>query len=659
MFISKIFIKNFRTFDEEGTTFNFKKGISTIIGENNVGKTSLIDAIRIALYSGSYRKNIVVTPEDFHIDIYGKKSETINIDIYFSELSEGHQNSFFLLLDEIDNNTAILNTEFNLIKDSKGNYKVKDKITGGRGLNTAIRDVFDNINLIFLPALRNAESDLKPSKNSQIANILSTIASENEDRERIISEFISASENINNDQSIRALKDIINFNLEKIEKEEIKQNIDISLTAPTFEGISSSLNIGYLIKHQHININKAKLEELLQNNNIDKTSFYNKDFVEQFGEHELSIAMDGLKNQSEYESIYSELLEQQKTSYLSLKKNGLGYNNILSIAASLGNLQEKPNNEEFLILLVEEPEAHLHPQLLELLFNFFKNNDNNLQIQMLLTTHSPTLVSKSDLNSLNIMSINNKKIECKSISDMKLDEKDKADLERYLDVTKSQMFFAKKIVFVEGISEALLINEFAKRLNKPFDKYSVEIVNIQGVAFDPFKKIFAKNNEDSNLKIPCVIISDDDRCTDNKDSSTFIRKSELVYRDLNEDFILEISDKLNKGVFSSRVNNLIENIGENINVQLAFKTLEYELALIEENQALLLDILKTEHPDIAIDIEDKMNNNESTEKIAIRFWVALSDCKASFAQKLAFKLSQQCSFRVPKYIEDAIEYIIP
>lgn len=61
MYIKKLTIKNFRTFDEEGVTLQFNKGVNAIIGENNSGKSAVMDAIRIAFSTVTYKKDIFFT----------------------------------------------------------------------------------------------------------------------------------------------------------------------------------------------------------------------------------------------------------------------------------------------------------------------------------------------------------------------------------------------------------------------------------------------------------------------------------------------------------------------------------------------------------------------------------------------------------------------
>ena len=67
-------------------------------------------------------------------------------------------------------------------------------------------------------------------------------------------------------------------------------------------------------------------------------------------------------------------------------------------------------------------------------------------------------------------------------------------MQKYLDVTKSQMFFAKGIIFIEGISEAILLPEIAKILDRQLEKYAVELVNVDSVVFGPFVNLFSSQS---------------------------------------------------------------------------------------------------------------------------------------------------------------------
>lgn len=86
MYIKKLTIKNFRAFDEDGITLQFNKGVNAIIGENNSGKSAVMDAIRIAYSTVTYKKDIFFTRADFHVSEDGNAADFALFDIYLEEV---------------------------------------------------------------------------------------------------------------------------------------------------------------------------------------------------------------------------------------------------------------------------------------------------------------------------------------------------------------------------------------------------------------------------------------------------------------------------------------------------------------------------------------------------------------------------------------------
>ncbi len=316
------------------------------------------------------------------------------------------------------------------------------------------------------------------------------------------------------------------------------------------------------------------------------------------------------------------------------------------------------------IFLIEEPEAHLHPQLQQLLQSFFDKQCKLItNVQIIYTSHSPSLVSKADLDNLNILCEVENKIKCISLQDTNIVQKDNSEttnnndkdyLLRYMDVTKSQLFFAKGVIFVEGISESLIINEIAKKMNKSLEDYCVELINIDGVAFEPFIKLLTLK-ENNSLYIKSAIITDDDRCTNKQDINTYISK-EIDYDYTN---IAEISQKISSGTQSDRCDKIDETISglKGICVSKAKKTLEYELAI--SNQEIMLNILKEIHKTSGKNLEEIVNYLQSEDEKATTIWLFINSRpqdKAVIAQKLIEKISSS-EFKIPKYIEDAILYV--
>ncbi|WP_278550339.1 ATP-dependent nuclease, partial [Cloacibacillus evryensis] len=86
MYLRKLIVKNFRTFDEKGAELIFNKGVNAIIGENNSGKSSVIDAIRIAFSTVTYRKEIFFSKLDFHVNEDGTVADYAQFDLYLEDV---------------------------------------------------------------------------------------------------------------------------------------------------------------------------------------------------------------------------------------------------------------------------------------------------------------------------------------------------------------------------------------------------------------------------------------------------------------------------------------------------------------------------------------------------------------------------------------------
>ena len=311
------------------------------------------------------------------------------------------------------------------------------------------------------------------------------------------------------------------------------------------------------------------------------------------------------------------------------------------------------------LLLVEEPEAHLHPQLQELVHSFLSDankNDNNIQI--IYTSHSPTLASKIDIENINLLYEYGHKKYCLPFSQTNLTEENKKYLQRYLDVTKSQMFFARGILFVEGISEAILLPAMAKALDRPFEKYAVELVNVDSVAFAPFVNLLSSDKVNTCFS-KVSIITDDDRCA---------KKNEKDYIDKNydyDDISSEIVTNLQNGQPSDRCNDLTTLCsGAGINVFTAFKTLEYALCCSEDNIYHMIEALKKCYTDLGPKLEAKVGLlSQLSEKAA--FIRARDKCKGAVAQYISQVICDQHElkkkgeqiekeFVVPEYLKNAI-----
>ena len=209
--------------------------------------------------------------------------------------------------------------------------------------------------------------------------------------------------------------------------------------------------------------------------------------------------------------------------------NGLGYNNLMYISLVLSSLSFRSSVDRrgqnaaiFPMLLVEEPEAHLHPALqYKLLSHIVRRVQDEPQTnrQVFVTTHSTHITAAAGLEPIVCLSIGeagtiNVCYPARLFDDTKEGKESRGYVERYLDATKSSMLFAKATVFVEGIAEQLIVPAIARALGRSFDSNHVAIVRVDGLTFKHFLPLFGAGVAPEKLplalsrKVACLIDAD-------------------------------------------------------------------------------------------------------------------------------------------------------
>ena len=315
--------------------------------------------------------------------------------------------------------------------------------------------------------------------------------------------------------------------------------------------------------------------------------------------------------------------------YLELYQNGLGQNNLIYISILLSRLDDlsKSDDSLYLSLLIEEPEAHLQPQLQNLFFSYLNELNEELNdkksFQVFITSHSPTITAKADLDSLIILQrdYENENVVCADFKSLKFDDDSKEYLQKFLDVTKSQLLFSKRVIFVEGISEALLVPVFAKKLGYELENKGVEVVMLNGINFKHFIPLF---DEENHLIFKGSIITDKDRKTLDDDESDTFKKLE-------------------------------ENENENLKVCGAEKTLEYDLLTCNPDTSFIREVFKEVHPRI---FKNVFNNSEE-EICNIMNESKKSIKKSRIAWILSTELNndETIEYYVPEYIDTALNFV--
>lgn len=592
MYLSKLQIKNFRSIKD--LCIEFKKGLNVIIGENNSGKTSIIDALRISFGYGDVYRDAFITQHDFHIEKISiiDSVPDIEFDLFFTADNETEY-AFFNDLHTVDENgNQDLQLHFRFSYDEFApTRKIKYRIWGGanEGHTVAVEQL-QEISHVFLGALRDAENSLKPIRGNKVGQLYVNLKTDidntkdKENKNKLANKIRTA---MHDDPEWKALVD------------QGKTKINEHLGYTTITGKEQDIDISFL-------------------------------------PFEFNKIVDSLKIQM---PIYPTTLlggDNSKQRYFELHQNGLGYNNLIYIATVLGDLKQKREQEAHLYasLLIEEPEAHLHPQLQNLFFDYLNTLNKELGFQIFITSHSPTITAKANLDCIVVLQNQDNQIKGLALSNSGLSSVNKKYLHKYLDVTRSQFLFSNGVIFVEGISEALLLPIFADMLGTEYNlsKNGIEIVNTGGVAFEHFGNLFNNDDSNRNLSFRSAIITDDDRD----------KESEII---------------------SSRAKNAEKLSKHNQKTYLIEQTLEYALFIEDKNRQHLLGVFEKMHPkahanllDYFIDGDDRGNALKFVEK------VEGNKAKAELSHQLSILLSDnqeiRSEFVVPAPIKDAIKYVI-
>ncbi|MFT7012088.1 MAG: putative ATP-dependent endonuclease of OLD family, partial [Flavobacteriales bacterium] len=349
MYLSYIKVENYKGVEIVETEFD--PNINIIIGENGSCKSALIDAIRLLYNIGEPIREISVSSDDFHqkrvttdTGINIEKSTLITITYIFKGLTTAQKGAFYeyMVIDPID--TAEDYAKITISYEEKdGKYPQFSYNTGDIDGQKADYKTFELFQHYYLGALRDSTRDLLSTRGNVLGRVIKRFVKRNETESEIEQIMKDANSQLLGREEVTNTRDGVNQNLEGIFKKFFDNKIGLRIEDSRTEYI--------------VNAIKPFLP-------------HNRESLNEEGFH--------------------------------LWQNSLGLNNLIYIAIVLGDVKQQIEDNEIphYALLIEEPEAHLHPQLQLSLYNFLTSANTSDNSQLFITTHSPTLTSKVPLKNL-------------------------------------------------------------------------------------------------------------------------------------------------------------------------------------------------------------------------------------------------------------------
>ncbi|MCY0977283.1 AAA family ATPase [Chryseobacterium wangxinyae] len=578
MYISKISIEGFRNFPRNEILFN--DGINVIIGHNNSGKTSLIKAISLVINGESSRR---LELDDFSkntsLENLKRLPPSITISLTFTKSNDEPANSedlvtvsnwltildvdyearltykFFLPIDKHEQYLSSLeecdtrDKAWNVIKQDYLRFYTY-KIYGGDPtlLQTADSDSLRKFDFQFLNAIRDVERDMFTGKNTMLKDVLDFFL----------------------DYDIKSADEAI--------KPEATKLTEIKAAKQVFSEQARALIT------QLQNRMLAGKDQILNYARQTGATFNNAtpDFdggiseVELFSALKLIIGYAGLDIK------------------IPATHNGLGYNNLIYMSLLLAKMQVNSdgkylgsNAKVFPLLAIEEPEAHLHPSMQYKFLKFLKENRLERKVrQIFVTTHSTQITSAVSLDDIICLHNENNIITAgypgKCFANDSAGQESKAYVQRFLDATRSDMLFAQKVIFVEGLAEQVLLPTLSKYIGVDIEDHHIAIVPVGGRYFDHFLRIF-DSIQPFTIPKRIVCLKDKDPEKKIKVQGTFIKcyTFETGQNDTVYEYKNHIDDKLEK--YQAHPN--IRFFGQN---HKNGKTFEFELMLSNLGNDILL-----------------------------------------------------------------------
>ena len=528
MKLTQVSIKNFRLLEDIST--NVEDDITLIIGKNNTGKTSFFEAIKLAT-----SKDENFSFEDFSQSIYTE----------FCMIEQKYRNSIKAGVSEEDKER--LESE---IRNEIPKIEIKLEIEYDKNddsiaeLSDFITDLDDKRNdacilIAFEPKdslglfksfdnRENKDTNLIPYLKDNIGSFYKircyALDIETGYKREIEESFIKKIEQVVSFETIHAMRVLddsksdrnnsLAIGFAKYYAHRDKTDDDVKALESTLDGVSEQLKAKYDV------VLKKILEDL-----------------KRFGA-DTPITIPDIKINSEFDS--DAVIKKNIKYYYSKNEvdlpesyNGLGYSNLIYMILELASFVEKQKNatdgtlSKFLVVMIEEPEAHMHPQMQQVFIGqvaglIREAKESNIDIQLIVSSHSSHVLSEAGValekgfDRIRYFNNIDEKVKSQDFRNLKLknDEQTFRFLKQYLTLHKADLFFADKAILVEGTTERMLLPQMIKKVAETLCYEYITVMEVGGAYAHKFKEIL------EFINVKTLVITDIDSANFDDDGKT-------------------------------------------------------------------------------------------------------------------------------------------